>query len=149
MNATNAGKTITVYCRKKREDGTVKLMRRILKQCSWEERSISTALQTGNVLKEPASIRIFCNQSGLRYMTLHEWNTSPEESLDEYWTVDIASPAHTLIVPYESTWEPDVGTESEVTQAENNFIRQHPGALRVAQINDNRQLHGAHIRLQA
>ena len=149
VGASNASKTITVYCRKKRNDGTVRLMRRVLERCSWEERSISTALQTGNVLKEPASIRVFCNESGLTYMPLHDWDLSPEALLYDYWTVDIVSSAHTLIVPFESTWEPDAGTESEITKAENNYIRQNPGALWVAQLNDNRQIRGSHIRLQA
>ena len=149
MSATNADKTVTVYCRRKLSDGKVGLMRRVLKECSWEERSISTALQTGNELKEPASIRVFCATSGLTYVPLHEWNALPEVELETYWTADIISSAHTMIVPHECVWEPDPGTESEITQLENDFIRKNPGALRIAQLNDNRKAHGSHIRLQA
>jgi hypothetical protein len=142
-------KTITIYCLWKRPDGKIISLRRVLKECSWRERSISTALQTGNVLNEPASIRIFCDKSGLEYIPPHEWYALSEDKLENYWTVDLERSALPLIVPFESDWTTDLDDESDITQAENDYIRETPGAIRVARRNDNRQGRGSHIRLQA
>ena len=149
MNASNADKTITIYCRYIREDETVVLMRRVLYRCSWEDQSISTAMQTGKILKESASIRVFCKSSGKTYIPPHEWYVVPEDELDNYWTVDQREEAQPLIVPFECAWEAGAGTRSDIVRAENAFIRAHPGALRVVQCNDNRKQRGSHIRLQA
>lgn len=149
MSATNADKTITIYCRWTRPDGKVLSLRRVLKECSWEDTSISTALQTGKVLNESASIRIFCNTSGLTFLLPHEWYALKENELDDYWTADLQLKAKPLIVPHENEWQPESGTESDITKAENELLRTTPGALRVAKFNDNRKAQGSHIRLQA
>jgi len=149
MGATNTVKAITIYCRRVSKDGRVKLLRRVLRNCSWEERSISSALKSGNVLKESVSIRIFCASSGVTYVPPHEWAAMPERALKNFWTVDLRDEAHPLIVPFESDWVPDAGTEAEIARAENAYIRKTPGALRIAEFNDNRQVLGSHIRLRA
>ena len=148
-NAPNADKTITIYCRWVNPDGRVKPMRRVLYNCSWEERSIATALQTGNVLNEPASIRIFCDTSGKTYIPPHEWDALNENELDKYWTADLTREAHPLIVPLESTWETNFDSEANITRAENDFLRSNPDATRISKRNDNRGKHGSHMRLQA
>jgi len=149
MQATNADKTITIYCRKTFADGSEKSIRRVLKNCSWEERDISTTQQTGSELNTFVSIRVPCDSSGLEYIPPHEWNALQEGVKNQYWTCDLELPAKPLIVPYECLHEFDVGTSGEVTRAENAFIEQNPGSLRVAKRNVNRQRFGSHIRLQA
>jgi len=146
---SNENKTITIYCHRVNDDGMVKSMRRILKNCSWEDNSISTALQTGNVLTEPASIRVFCSKSGLKYVMPHEWYILPEDELEKYWTVDLTRSALPLIVPFGSTWETDYDDESEIIRMENEYKRNTPGVLRIARFKDNRLFPGSHIRLQA
>jgi len=84
MLPVDAVRTITVWPRWVREDGLVKPMRRVLRACSWEERSIATVIQTGNILKEPAVIRVFTETCGLVYVPPHEWLELPEDSLDQY-----------------------------------------------------------------
>ena len=148
-------RTITIYCRYTL-DGMVKPMRRVLKFCSWEDLTIDVALQTGNVLKEPFSIRIECERSGLTYIEPHEWKKLLEEELEEYWTVDLTLPAQPLIVPFECDYEFEWGTEAQISTAENDFIRDTPGARRIAQEKDNRWYNednepicDSHVRLQA
>ena len=145
----NRDKTITIYCHWKRDDGLVKPVRRLLKG-SWKRRGISAALQTGNILKEPSSIRIFCaDNEDITYIPPHEWYKLPEEELDKYWTADIELSAKPMIMQFESDFELDFDEESKIIKAENDYIRKTPGAMRIVQCDDNREPSGSHIRLQA
>jgi len=138
----------------------VKPVRRILKNCSWEDKSISTALRTGNILKEPFSARIFTDMSGLIFIPYHIWSSLPEEELAGYWSVDILSSARTIIVPFESRHDFDWASPGETTKQENNFIDNTPGAIRITECADKEgprnasgslifKKMGAHVRLRA
>ena len=147
MQAANMDKTITIYCRKPLGNGKEKSIRRVLKNCSLEEKDSTTAKQTGNVINELSSIRIPCDSSGLEYISPQEWYALKEGIKNVYWTCDLELPAKPLIVPFECLQEFDVGTSGEVTRAENAFIEQNPGALRIVDRKDNRKPNGSHIRL--
>ena len=130
----------------------IKPMRRVLRFCSWRERSISTAIATGNILREPTIIRVFDETSGLTYLPLHEWLARPESALDGYWTVEPSQSAGTLIAPFESAVELAAGTAAQVTTQENNFIRNTPGVRRVVDLNNNAiaaRMMGPHMAMSA
>jgi len=124
-------------------------MRRVLRCCSWEERSIATVIQTGNILNEPALIRVFTTTCGLTYIPPREWLALDESGLDGFWTVDLTLTAKPLIAPFESGYEFAWGTSAQVTIAENGFRQDTPGATLVVEVNDNRKQWGSHIRIRA
>jgi len=142
-------RTITIWPRWERSDGLIKPMRRVLCRCSWEERSIAVALQTGAVLKEPALIRVFAETSKLIYVPPHVWPELSENVLEAFWTVDLTLTTKPLIAPFESEHEFEWGTPAQVTLAENAFRQANPGATLVVEANDNRKYWGSHIRLKA
>jgi len=150
MLPSDATRTITIWPRWQNPiSQLIKPMRRVLYFCSWHERSISTALQTGNVLRVPAVIRVFDEASGLVYVPPHIWDDMTENELEGYWTCDISQSAKPLIAPFESEHEFAWGTSAQVTTAENNFRRDKAGATTVTERNDNRAPMGSHIRLGA
>ena len=149
MLPDDAVRTITIYPR--HTDGVTGLVttvRRVLKRCSFEERSITTALATGQVLRIPSVIRIFTDDNpDLQYIEPHEWAKKGILDLDGFWTINLVE--RTFIVPWEETRTFSIGTSGAVTAAENTFARDNPGCVRATEKNDNRKAHGSHIRLGA
>lgn len=133
---------ITIYPRwQNLLTGQIKPMRRVLRRCTWQMETVSTALSTGQILTTPTVVTVFKKTSGLEYIKPHEWALLSENELAPYWTVDLTGTARPIIVPWVSDYEFNFGTSAAVTTAENNFVRDNPGAIR-AQHTDNNQFSG-------
>ena len=105
--------------------------------------------QTGVLLKESAYVQCFLEDDSL-YVPLREWCRLSEIELDGKWTVDILSP-QTIVVDQITEYEFEWGTSAEITAAENQFINETPGALRIVSLEDNRRgtSRAQHILLRA
>lgn len=131
---------ITLWCRHITQvGGAVRLFRRVLRNCSYRERSIETTLSTGQVISEMIIIRVFEETSGFTFIPPHIWNAKDYTELDGYWTCDKATPA-TMLAPFESNHEfGSFASSGAATTAESNFARlpENTGTNRVVEVNDN------------
>ena len=151
-------KTITAYPRAVNPDtGEFIPVRCVLRRCTWMDESVTTTLETGNVVSNITVIRVFDDPQGKRYIPPHEWNRLPitpgMEAFAPYWTVDLTQPLR-LIVPWESEYIfPSWGTAAT---PENRFMNDNPGVRNIQDFNDNRfddvegasSVRGRHILLR-
>ena len=150
MLPPDAVRTITIYPRYINQlTNIVKPLRRVLYNCSWEDKGADIILNTGQIVKDTIFIRIFDNTSGSIYLPPHEWNKLSESELDGYWTADLTLTSRPLIVGHESEFEFTAETSTQVTAQENTFRRENPDTALVSQISVNQKAHGSHIRLVA
>ena len=135
MRPPNIRRAITAYPRWMNADGLIKPIRCVLPNTFWEDAGNTIARQTGNIVKDNTFVQVFYTPDARQYIAPHLWLRLAEHELDGYWTADLEQPP--ILVPWESDYEFDFATSDKTTRAENEFVRENPGAIRAATINNN------------
>ena len=153
MLPDSAVRDITIYPRHI-QDGEIRLIRRVLKRCSWRKKNINTDVRSGQIVKETVIIRVLDAASGLKWLSPYEWSKRDFAELEGFWTCDIYIEPATMLVPFASEHEFGVfASTGDAARAEHEFLflPENTGTVRAFECNDNSSFGkaGAHIRIHA
>ena len=131
--------TITLYIRwLDPETRQMKPMRRVLQNVFFTDAFVEALMRSGTIPTESALCTIFRDPK-LRLVEPQEWQETPLDKLDNLWTFRGTDLNQTfpILVPYETPFDGFVW-EANSQNAELNFIRATPNALRVTKATPHR-----------
>jgi len=163
MRPQNLRRPITIYVRwfNPLVPTLIKPFRRVLHNVFWAKESSGVALNTGSILQFYLFAQCFL-EPGIEFVPYNEWLKLSQIEIEGKWSLDERIPTQSIIVPasfingvwkiedHEFDWLPHEGPGG-VTQFENRFIAETPGALRIQKVESRlfgtRQ--GQHVSIRA